>query len=418
MDSQACEITSESRCSVNGLWQRKDGVVRLNTIMISVIIPVYNGEKFLRETVDTLCNSDYQNLEILLIDDGSSDKSPAICDDLADCDSRIHVLHKENGGICSARNAGLSMANGDYIAFCDQDDCVEPEMYRTMLERMIVDASQLAICSTGRIRIADGEVAKTPYEHLIDGCFTGEDIHENILYPLIFNGYTSCNGTGHRNPDVKLYGTIWKCLIDRNLIKNRSFRRFVNYEDDYIMFLELITQAETITTIEETLYYWRINEISESETSGYVTDLAKKQQALDDELISIVKRSITPVKMLPAYRTVRCYWDIVEFIMNLRVGQRTGQIAKSKAVSINLYPIVRYAKQLERKAKYWETFVGYCDISYVKNKLILSNVVKGRYLTAYAMAGAIEAAQKIQKKSGFLLKLERSIKGIDEKDDE
>ncbi|MDO4285123.1 MAG: glycosyltransferase family A protein [Eubacteriales bacterium] len=100
--------------------------------MISVIVPVYNAEKFLERTVESICAQTYRNLEILLVDDGSADGSLALCESMARCDSRIRVFHKENGGASSARNLGVREARGGYVGFVDSDDLIAPEMYERL----------------------------------------------------------------------------------------------------------------------------------------------------------------------------------------------------------------------------------------------------------------------------------------------
>jgi len=101
--------------------------------LISVIVPVYNVEKLLPKCVDSILAQTYGNLEIILVDDGTPDRGGIICDEYAAKDPRIKVIHKENGGLSSARNAGLDIARGAYIGFVDSDDWIEPEMYETML---------------------------------------------------------------------------------------------------------------------------------------------------------------------------------------------------------------------------------------------------------------------------------------------
>ena len=103
--------------------------------LISVIVPVYNVEKYLARCVDSILRQTYENLEVILVDDGSHDASGQICEELAKTDARIRVIHKENGGLSSARNCGIEQARGDYLAFVDSDDWIEPESYRWMLER-------------------------------------------------------------------------------------------------------------------------------------------------------------------------------------------------------------------------------------------------------------------------------------------
>ena len=106
--------------------------------LISIIIPVYNAEKYLPNCLDSVINQTYKNLEIILVDDGSTDKSSEICDEYAQKDFRIKLIHKENGGVSSARNAGLALVSGDYIAWVDSDDFVAPDyieyMYKLLKE--------------------------------------------------------------------------------------------------------------------------------------------------------------------------------------------------------------------------------------------------------------------------------------------
>lgn len=104
--------------------------------LISVIIPVYNIMEYLPRCVQSVCGQSYLNLEILLVDDGSTDGTGALCDELAQTDSRIRVLHKENGGSSSARNLGLDNARGEYIGFVDSDDYISPQMYERLYEAM------------------------------------------------------------------------------------------------------------------------------------------------------------------------------------------------------------------------------------------------------------------------------------------
>lgn len=105
-----------------------------NTPLLSVIVPVYNVEAFLARCVDSILNQTYRHLEVILVDDGSRDSSGAICDDYGRKDSRVRVVHKENGGLSSARNVGLDVCRGEYIVFVDSDDWIEPDAYEKMLE--------------------------------------------------------------------------------------------------------------------------------------------------------------------------------------------------------------------------------------------------------------------------------------------
>ena len=115
--------------------------------MITVIVPVYNVETYLRRCVRSLLKQTYSKLEILLIDDGSTDSSGKLCDELAETDSRIQVLHKPNGGLSHARNVGMDMASGEYIAFLDSDDWADPTWLETLHRFMLSHRAQIAECS-------------------------------------------------------------------------------------------------------------------------------------------------------------------------------------------------------------------------------------------------------------------------------
>lgn len=112
--------------------------------LISVIVPVYNIEEYLPRCVKSIVNQSYKNLEILLVDDGSTDGTGALCDRLAETDSRIRVFHKENGGSSSARNLGIKEARGEFLAFVDSDDYIEPEMYERLMQGIINSGALMA----------------------------------------------------------------------------------------------------------------------------------------------------------------------------------------------------------------------------------------------------------------------------------
>lgn len=114
---------------------------------ISVIVPVYKVEPYLQKCLNSVVAQTYRNLEIILVDDGSPDRCPAICDEFAAQDFRIKVIHKENGGVSSARNAGLAVATGDWIGWVDSDDWIEPDMYSYMLEKARTYGADIAVCS-------------------------------------------------------------------------------------------------------------------------------------------------------------------------------------------------------------------------------------------------------------------------------
>lgn len=113
---------------------------------ISVIVPIYNVEPYLRKCLDSIVGQTYENLEIILVDDGSPDHCGAICDEYAARDSRITVIHQENGGVAAARNAGLRAASGDWLGWVDPDDSIEPDMYEYLLAHALEHGAGVAVC--------------------------------------------------------------------------------------------------------------------------------------------------------------------------------------------------------------------------------------------------------------------------------
>ena len=114
---------------------------------VSVIVPVYNAEKYLSECVDSILAQTLRDIEVLLVDDGSTDGSPVLCDNYAKKDPRIKVIHKANGGVSSARNMGLSIASGDYFAFVDSDDIIDKNSYFKLYQVAQTYNVPLVICS-------------------------------------------------------------------------------------------------------------------------------------------------------------------------------------------------------------------------------------------------------------------------------
>lgn len=152
---------------------------------ISVIIPVYNVEDYLEKCVDSVINQTYKNLEVLLVDDGSTDRSGDICDALASTDSRIRVIHKKNGGLSDARNAGMDAATGDFIAFLDSDDWVDLDMYEVLHNLLIEHEADISICRFKNIYhdvVEDGSTGKIAvYDNI--GALKAIARIENNFYP-------------------------------------------------------------------------------------------------------------------------------------------------------------------------------------------------------------------------------------------
>ncbi len=174
--------------------------------LISVLVTIYNVAEFLPKCLDSILAQTYTNLEIILVDDGSTDASGKICDAYAQKDPRIRVIHKPNGGVSAARNAGLDAATGEYIGFVDGDDWIAPQTYQTALERMTRHAVELV--KWGHTRVLNGQV--TP----ISSCYPSQVYRGKDKEALVCNIIKN-NGINN---------TLWNCLFKKSVIDQYTIR--------------------------------------------------------------------------------------------------------------------------------------------------------------------------------------------------
>ena len=201
----------------------------MNNVKISVIIPVYNLEDRLGATLESLINQTHENLEIILVDDGSSDGSLSVMRAYAERDGRIKIISKQNGGVSSARNAGLDAASGEYVGFIDGDDVVEPDMYEYLLSGAIRYSADLVQCGV----LKDGQAVCTPKRDVI--------IRDKSPFSA-------------RNIDKLLAGGVWCKLYRKECIKDIRFdERFPIGEDLYYT-LNAFKRTKCIAFLSEAKY--------------------------------------------------------------------------------------------------------------------------------------------------------------------
>jgi glycosyltransferase involved in cell wall biosynthesis len=217
--------------------------------LISAIIPVYNAAKYLRECVDSVREQSFAHIEIILVDDGSTDGSAAICDLLAQDDPRIVVLHKENGGVSSARNAGLAIAKGDFLAFLDCDDFIQKEMYRTLLDCALDRDADIVVSSFFEER-PDGSLL---FEDTgLELSMTGEEATAAILGCIP-------NRTTHR---MLIWFFAWNKLYRAKILKDVFFASETDSAEDVPFNLQAFGRAKKVLYIEKPFYRWRCRETS------------------------------------------------------------------------------------------------------------------------------------------------------------
>lgn len=233
---------------------------------ISVIVPIYNASKYLHRCIDSIINQTYTHLEIILINDGSTDNSGSICYEYAQKDNRIIVIDKENSGVSSARNTGLDIATGDYIAFVDADDFIAPIMYENLLKLSKSNDSDIAICN---------------YQY---GDYKNEDSEKIISY----NNVEACRKMLFSN---RLGLGISTAPVDKlykaTLFKDVRFLESCHYAEDLLICFELFLKAKKLTKQDSTYYnYIR----SESSTVLAKYNLKKTSETLAyEKILSLVK---------------------------------------------------------------------------------------------------------------------------------
>lgn len=193
--------------------------------MISVIVPVYNVERYLSECIESIIAQTYRDIEIILVDDGSTDSSGNLCDKLVKADSRIKVIHKNNGGLSSARNAGLILAKGEYITFIDSDDFIDSNMFDFMMNKFNIDSS-LDIVSCCYETFVDGTKNYKPFLSKINsGRFSNVEYLNLILKHQVDNGV--CNKIYRRRCLEKIH--FIEGRINEDVLFNVSVLLEINY---------------------------------------------------------------------------------------------------------------------------------------------------------------------------------------------
>lgn len=251
--------------------------------MVSVIVPVYNVKPYIKKCVSSLINQTIHDIEIILVDDGSTDGSGEMCDVYAKKHTNIKVIHKENGGLGSARNVGIKAAQGKYIGFVDSDDYVSMKMYGTLLDLIVYNDADCAYCEFTRfwndqpcvqenekcdIRVYSEKDILNAY--LLDRIGCAPTVKEDCTY-----GASVCLGLFRKN------------LILENKIEFVSEKVFI--AEDMIFDINLIPKCKKIVHTNEKLYFYRFN--PNSLTTKYVPDRFEKNVALCHEMEKRLKQA-------------------------------------------------------------------------------------------------------------------------------
>ena len=207
-------------------------------IIISVIVPIYNVEKYLKRCIDSIITQTYKNLEIILVDDGSQDNCGNICDSYSAKDTRIKVIHKVNGGLSDARNAGIDVATGQYIAFVDSDDYVASNMYEILLDTIIKNNADLSICDFCSVSESGDITLKEP-SVIEDGTYSGEKLLEN---KLLTENYWH-------------WVVAWNKLYKKSIFDNIRFPVGKLHEDEFLIH-KILMRCKIVACVSNKLVYY------------------------------------------------------------------------------------------------------------------------------------------------------------------
>lgn len=280
--------------------------------LVSIIVPIYNVEKYIVKGIESLCNQDYENIEIILVDDGSPDRSPELIDDLAEKDNRIKVIHKINDGVSSARNVGISQSKGDYIMFVDGDDWVDSS-YVSFFVNMI-DTSNLEIGMN--------------YNYYYDSGRTSTDsddiatIDKNKAAESIFNG--------------DIFVAVWNKIYSKEFLKKNQirFNEEIWFGEGMLFNIECLKYTNEIAVCRKSLYHQTPNQESAMRAFNLNSFLCGiKSMELQKEIIKFFSDSVQNEWKLHLYGYNRSIID---------------GLVKTNTVESNKEAYKRYARSLRR----------------------------------------------------------------------
>lgn len=256
--------------------------IKSSNSLISVIVPVYNVKPYLEKCVASIVNQTYKNLEIILVDDGSTDGSGLLCDQFAQKDKRIKVIHKKNGGLSDARNAGMEVSTGDFIAFVDSDDWLDIDMYEILLSNIRKTNSDVAKCRCRRVF----------EKHIVD---EGEDKIDvlsdktQVIKKIFLDGSFGFS--------------VWNALFKREVFSNIIFPVRFTSEDIYIV-LNWIEASKKVCFDGRSKYNYTVR-------VGSITEPIKYSKSIKDVIIACDRNYYAIVERFPDLKDVaeyRVWW--------------------------------------------------------------------------------------------------------------
>lgn len=271
---------------------------------VSIIVPVYNAEKYLGWCINSILNQSFRDIELLLVDDGSTDGSQQICQNYAELDKRVRVIEKENGGVSSARNLGMENAQGEYIQFVDSDDVIAPHMTERLLEAAVLYSADIVFCG---ICIVDRQKPeKISFNELSSACVGEECVFDKEIFweklPYFFWETSIMEGPCNR--------------IYRSSVMRENALRFpedMSYGEDFVFNLEYYNKINTSVFLNELLYYYIWNE-EDSLARSYKENLFQNQMRQIKLLFEFIENNGKMTKEGKAYLANYCASQTIKSI--------------------------------------------------------------------------------------------------------
>lgn len=318
--------------------------------LISIIVPVYNVERYLRECLDSICAQKGILSEIIVVDDGSTDGSAAICDEYAKEYANLKVIHKQNGGLASARNAGLDVMKGDYVGFVDSDDYIATDMYEALYKAMVQTECRVACCSW--YRVIDGEV---------------EGIERPVTEPVVLSKKDAI-----RSLMLNTGITYSACdkLFKAELFKGIRFPKENLPSEDMPCIYEVLKNIDKIAYIGETKYYYRV--VMESITKKEFSSKNMSTFYYEQDICGDVMRNLPELRDEAFFSLIQCITS--SYARLIRDGKK---------------------KECKREKRYIEKFLWKNIGSIVKNPYLSTN---GKLVALSVPTGLYGSLMKVRVK--------------------
>lgn len=318
-----------------------------STCLISIIVAVYNAEEWLNRCIDSIIDQTYSNIEIILVDDGSTDRSPTICDEYAKKDDRVVVIHKPNGGLSDARNTGISAAKGAYIGFVDNDDYIVSNMYEDMLKAMEQSDVDLVVCNCTYVDEDGqpvGEISPISKSEII----SPKEYFVRLASPK--SGY---------------YITVWNRLYKRELLDGIQFPCGRTNEDSYVVH-RIVQRCRSIMVLNNSYYFYIQRDASLSRTPK------------TDQYYDSIEALIDRIEFYSQNEYRDLYTDILRQLINNHIQIRRNYLFRGKKTIKGLERAAEIRCKVVKES--WR-FHEYIDGAYIFKAIAVDLVIVSRIIS-------------------------------------